>query len=98
VCGRSSLRILFAKHPRARAALGYTRFDPPRRGDPPALLLARALFRALFTPPVYAAVKPLARWNLGPLTDRALDYLVQYHYLEGLRLPPLPDRREGGMP
>jgi glycosyltransferase involved in cell wall biosynthesis len=95
ICGRSSLRYLFARHPETRFQLGYQRFDPPRRGDPAGLNLRRRVFRALFTRPVYALVKPLARVDLGKLTDAVIDYLVQYHYLEGLRLPALPGTREG---
>jgi glycosyltransferase involved in cell wall biosynthesis len=95
ICGRSSLRYLFARHPETRAALGYPRFEPPRRGDPFGLNLSRVMFRVLFTRPVYAAVKPLARIDLGRLTDTVIDYLVQYHYLEGLRLPALPGAPAG---
>jgi glycosyltransferase involved in cell wall biosynthesis len=91
--GRSSLRVLFEKHPEVRVALGYPRFDPARRGDPLGLNLTRMLFRTLFTPPVYRALKPLARIELGGVTDRVLDYLVQYHYLEGLRMPRIPEAR-----
>ena len=47
----------------------------------------------LLIPAVYRLVKPLARLPLGPVTDKVLDYLVQYHYLQGLKRP-LP--REAG--
>jgi len=90
LCGRASLPYLFRKHPEIRRELGYERFDPPRAGDPLGLNLRRLWYRTLLTPPVYALVKPLARLPLGALTDRALDYLVQYHYLEGMR-DPLPE-------
>jgi GT2 family glycosyltransferase len=96
LCGRSSLRYLFEKHPEARRALGYERFDPPRGGDPPGLNLSRMVYRALLTPGVYRAVKPLARRPLGKITEKALDYLVLYHYLEGLGEPELPS--PGGLP
>ncbi len=85
LCGMSSLPYLFNKHPETRRALGYDRFDPPRAGDPWKLNVARVVYRTLLTRPVYSVVKPLARLPLGGLTDRVLDYLVQYHYLEGLR-------------
>jgi glycosyltransferase involved in cell wall biosynthesis len=87
LCGRSSLPYLFHKHPETRRRLGYHRFDPPRAGDPLSLNLVRVVYRTLLTRPVYKMVRPLAAWNLGKLTDRILDYLVQYHYLEGLRHP-----------
>ncbi len=90
LCGRSSLPYLFDKHPETRAALGYTRFDPPRAGDPLGLNLQRLFLRILLTRPVYTLVKPLALLPLGALTNRAIDFLVQYHYLEGLRAPRLP--------
>lgn len=87
LCGRSSLPYLFLKHPETRRALHFERFDPPRAGDPLGLNLTRVFFRTLLARPVYRAVKPLARLPLGKLTDLVLDYLVQYHYLEGLRHP-----------
>jgi glycosyltransferase involved in cell wall biosynthesis len=86
LCGRSSLRYLFRKHPETRTALGYHRFDPPRAGDGLALNAARVVYRTLLTRPVYAVVKPLAKLPLDGLTNKAIDYLVQYHYLEGLRM------------
>jgi hypothetical protein len=46
-------------------------------------------YRALLTPGIYRAVKPLAGMSLGKITEKALDYLVLYHYLEGLRQPEL---------
>jgi len=94
LCGRSSLSYLFRKHPETRRALGYHRFDPPRLEDPLALNLTRLLYRTLLTRPVYTLVKPLARLPLGPVTFRVLDYLVQYHYLEGMK-HPLPSPGEG---
>ena len=48
-------------------------------------------YRTALTPPVYHLVKPLARVDLGRLTDLVLDYLVQYHYLEGLKHPMEPE-------
>jgi glycosyltransferase involved in cell wall biosynthesis len=90
LCGRASLLYLFRKHPEARRELGYERFDPPRAGDPLYTNLERVLYRALLTRPVYVLVKSLARLPLGPVTNLALDYLVQYHYLEGMRRP-LPE-------
>ncbi len=87
LCGRASLPYLFHKHPETRRSLGYHRFDPPRAGDPLSLNLVRVVCRTLLTRPVYRMVRPLAELNLGKLTDRVLDYLVQYHYLEGLRHP-----------
>ena len=85
--GRSSMPYLFAKHPEARAAMGFDRFEPPRPGDPAGLNRKRRLYRALLTRPVYTAVKPLAKLPLGRLTYLAIDYLVLYHYLEGMGSP-----------
>ena len=48
-------------------------------------------YRTALAPPVYHLVKPLARVDLGRLTDLVLDYLVQYHYLEGLKHPMEPE-------
>jgi GT2 family glycosyltransferase len=92
VCGRSSLRVLFETHPEARRALGYERFDPPRRGEAIGSNLRRLFYRFAFTRPVYRLVRPWARIEAGALTDRIIDYLVQYHYLQGLRMPRLPGR------
>jgi glycosyltransferase involved in cell wall biosynthesis len=94
VAGASSLPHLFRKHPETRRALRFERFDPPRGGDPAALNAARAFYACLFTRPVYAALRPLARLPLGPIANRALDYLVQYHTLLGLRAArgPAADR------
>jgi glycosyltransferase involved in cell wall biosynthesis len=94
LCGRSSLPYLFRKHPETRRELGYHRFDPPRGGDSPRLNLTRLFFRALLTRPVYWLTKPLARVDMGRLTDLVLDYLVQYHYLEGLRNPMVTERED----
>lgn len=85
LAGQSSLPYFFRKHPEAKAALGFTRFEPPRAGDGIALNAQRVFWRALFTPPVRALAMPLARRALGRVTDAALDYLVQYHYLLGMR-------------
>jgi len=90
LCGRSSLPYLFRKHPGTRRSLGYHRFDPPRAGDPLSLNMTRIVLRTLLTRPVYKVVRPLGGWRLGRLTDRVLDFLVQYHYLEGLRHPLPP--------
>lgn len=94
LCGQASLPYLFRKHPETRLELGYQRFDPPRRGDPLGLNLTRLFYRALLSRPVYALVKPLARMSLGPVTNRVLDYLVQYHYLEGMKHPLPPPAEE----
>jgi GT2 family glycosyltransferase len=94
LCGRSSLRYLFEKHPETRRLLGYWRFDPPRRGDSWSLNLSRILYRALLSPGIYPLIKPLASRSLGWVTEKAIDYLVQYHYLDGLRSPALGDPRE----
>jgi hypothetical protein len=51
------------------------------------LNLARVFYRSLLTRPVYALMKPLAGLPLGGVTNTVIDYLVQYHYLEGLRMP-----------
>ena len=93
LCGRSSLPYLFAKHPRTKRELGYERFDPPRAGDPLLLNAKRIWYRTLLSRPVYELVKPLAGLPLGKLTERVLDYLVQYHYLEGMR-HPFPEEEE----
>jgi len=92
LCGRSSLPYLFRKHPETRAMLGYERFDPPRPGGPFVLNWKRRVYRALLTPPIYAVVKPLAGLPLAGLTNLAIDYLVQYHYLEGLEDPMVGSR------
>ena len=85
--GRSSMPYLFRKHPDAKAAMGFHRFDPPRPGDPAGLNLRRRVYRALLRRPVYTLVKPLARPPLGGLTNLAIDYLVLYHYLQGMKSP-----------
>lgn len=95
LCGRASLPYLFRKHPETRRELGYHRFDPPRRGDGVALNLKRLGLRFLLRPWAYRLVKPLARVDLGRVTDLAMDYLVQYHYLEGLA-NPLPEAEGRG--
>lgn len=87
LCGLSSLRYLFEKYPETREELGFHRFDPPRQGDPWSLNVQRAVFRLLLTRPVYTLVKPLAEIEVPGLTNLVLDYLVQYHYLEGLKQP-----------
>ena len=94
LCGRSSLPYLFQKHPETRPALGFHRFDPPRAGEGVGLNLSRILYRTLLTRPVYRAVKPLAGIDLGGLTDKVIDYLVQYHYLQGLRNPQTADGQD----
>jgi glycosyltransferase involved in cell wall biosynthesis len=94
LCGRSSLPYLFQKHPETRPALGYHRFDRPRAGEGVGLNLCRLLYRTLLTWPVYRAVKPLAGIDLGKLTDKVIDYLVQYHYLQGLRNPLAGDGQD----
>ena len=94
LCGRSSLRYFFEKHPEVRRELGYERFDPVKSGDPMALNVKRFAYRVAFTPPVYALMKGLASVRLGPVTNKALDYLVQYHYLAGLKEPRLASGRE----
>jgi glycosyltransferase involved in cell wall biosynthesis len=94
LCGRSSLRYLFEKHPEIRRELGYERFDPVKAGDPAGLNVKRVMYRVAFTRPVYALMKGLAGLSLGPITDKALDYLVQYHYLAGLKEPRLAAPRE----
>lgn len=95
LCGESSMPYLFRKHPEARHELGYERFDPPRAGDALALNLKRVVLRALLSRPVYSLVKPLAGVSLGRLSDTILDYLVQYHYLEGLRRSGVPSEGAG---
>jgi glycosyltransferase involved in cell wall biosynthesis len=94
LCGRSSLRYLFEKHPAIRRELGYERFDPVKSGDPLGLNVKRFVYRIGFTPPVYALMKGLSTVRLGPVTNKALDYLVQYHYLAGLKGPRLDPPRE----
>ena len=89
LCGRSSLRYLFEKHPETRREMRYERFDPVRSGDPLLLNVERMMYRLAFTRPVYAVMRGLANVWLGPVTYKVLDYLVQYHYLAGLREPRL---------
>lgn len=93
VSGRSSLAILFRKHPETRRLLRFDRYQVPRLSDPPGLLARRLFYRALMVPPVYRLVKPLARFDWGWATDRILDYLVLYHTLRGLR-----EAEAGGRP
>lgn len=83
--GRSSLAIMFRKHPEARRLMKYDRYQAPRPGDPPGLWLARAFFGAMLTPPVYALARPLARFDWGVVSDRIFDYLVLYQTIAGLR-------------
>jgi len=84
LCGRSSLPYLFEKHPESRRELGFHRFDPPRRGDPPGLNLRRIVYRTLLRLPLAPAAGAAARVDLGRLTDLAIDYLVLTRYLKGL--------------
>jgi glycosyltransferase involved in cell wall biosynthesis len=85
LAGSSSLPYLFQKHPETRMALGYDRFEAPRRGAPLGVNAARAAYGVLFTAPIYHLVKAASRAPLGRLAYPLLDYLVQYHYLKGLR-------------
>lgn len=48
------------------------------------------MIKLLLNPAVYALVKPLAKLPLGGLTYLAIDYLVLYHYLEGMNHPLAP--------
>lgn len=82
--GRSSLAILFRKHPETRRLLRFDRYQLPRRSDPPGLLARKLLFRSLLVRPVYRLVRFAARLDCGWITDRLLDYLVLYHTLRGL--------------
>ena len=83
--GRSSLAILFRKHPEARRLMHYDRYQAPRAGDAPPLWLARVCYAAALTPPVYALLKPLARFDWGVVSDRIFDYLVLYQTIAGLK-------------
>lgn len=84
--GRSSLAIMFRKHPNARRLMGYHRYQSPRLGDPPGLFLTRVLFRLALTRPLYLLVKPFSRFDWGVVSDRIFDFLVLYQTIAGLRL------------
>ena len=92
-----AVAVELEKHPETRREMRYERFDPVRAGDPLLLNAERMMYRLAFTRPVYAVMRRLANVWLGPVTYKALDYLVQYHYLAGLReprlAPPLEARR-----
>lgn len=84
--GRSSLALMFRKHPEARRLMGYHRYESPRLGDPPGLFLTRLVFRICLTRPIYFMLKPLARFDWGAVSDRLFDYLVLHQTISGLRL------------
>jgi GT2 family glycosyltransferase len=84
ISGRSSLAVMFRKHPETRELLRFHRYGPPSRGDSPGLFLQKLFYRGLLVPPVYHVLKPLARFDWGVLSDRIFDYLVLYQTLRGL--------------
>jgi glycosyltransferase involved in cell wall biosynthesis len=82
--GRSSLAIMFRKHPETRAMLRFHRYQPPAKTDSPGLIARKVFYRSLLVPPIYRLVKPLARFDWGWISDRIFDYLVLYQTLRGL--------------
>jgi len=70
--GRSSLDIFIRKHPEAWREIPMSRWDSP----------GAHLF---LNPVIYTILKPLARFDAGPVSDRVFDYLVLYRTLRGLR-------------
>jgi glycosyltransferase involved in cell wall biosynthesis len=84
VSGRSSLALLFRKHPETLELLRFHRFQPVRPGDPLPLVMQKLFYRGLLVPPVYYALKKLTRFDLGVVSDRIFDFLVLYQTLRGL--------------
>jgi glycosyltransferase involved in cell wall biosynthesis len=70
--GRSSLDLFIRKHPEAWREIPMSRW-----AGPPANLVLNPVF--------YALLKPLARFDAGPVSDRVFDYLVLYRTLRGLK-------------
>jgi len=83
--GKSSLAILFRKHPETRRLLNFHRYQEPRPGDSVGLVLRKLCFRTLLRAPIYHMMKPLSRFDWGVVSDRIFDYLVLYQTLRGLR-------------
>jgi glycosyltransferase involved in cell wall biosynthesis len=82
--GRSSLAVLFRKHPETRKLLRFHRYEVPRAGDAFGLIVQKLFYRGFLVPPVYAGLKSLAHFDWGRLSDRIFDYLVLYQTLKGL--------------
>ncbi len=96
--GRSSLALMFAKHPETRRLMNYHRYQPVAPGDPLGLAARKVLFRTLLNRPIFAAMKSLARFDWGIVSDRIFDYLVLHETLRGLEeaeseASPAPGRR-----
>ena len=70
--GGASLDYFIRKHPEAWREIPMSRWDRPA-----ASLLLNPFF--------YAILKPLARFDVGWLSDRIFDYLVLYRTLRGLK-------------
>ncbi|TPW17195.1 MAG: glycosyltransferase [bacterium] len=70
--GRSSLDLFIRKHPEAWRDIPMSRWDRPAAN-------------LLLNPVFYALLKPLARFDAGPISDRVFDYLVLYRTLRGLK-------------
>lgn len=70
--GRSSLDLFIRKHPGAWREIPMSRWDSPAGGW-------------LLNPVFYALLLPLARFDVGPVSDRIFDYLVLYRTLRGLK-------------
>lgn len=84
VSGRSSLALMFRKHPETRELLRFHRFEAPRAGDPLPLVVQKLFYRGVLVAPVYRGLKSLARFDLGVVSDRIFDFLVLYQTLRGL--------------
>ncbi|MDZ4805375.1 MAG: glycosyltransferase, partial [Candidatus Eisenbacteria bacterium] len=70
--GGRSLDLFIRKHPDAWREIPMSRWD-----NPGANLILNPVF--------YALLKPLARFDAGPISDRIFDYLVLYRTLRGLK-------------
>ncbi|HEX7880474.1 MAG TPA: glycosyltransferase, partial [Candidatus Eisenbacteria bacterium] len=70
--GRSSLDIFIRKHPEAWREIPMSKWDSPGA-------------KLVLNPVIYTMLKPLARFDAGPVSDRVFDYLVLYRTLRGLR-------------
>ncbi len=82
---RGSLAYLLEKHPDRASDLSVDVLLPLARTDGPLMRLRKLILAAAMCPPIVALVKLLARGPfLGPVTYRAIDYLVASAYRRGL--------------
>jgi glycosyltransferase involved in cell wall biosynthesis len=70
--GGASLDLFIRKHPEAWREIPMSRWDSPGAN-------------LLLNPVIYSLLKPLARFDAGPVSDRVFDYLVLYRTLRGLK-------------